>query len=170
MEQKQWEVNGNKDHEWGFSATEAINGDFLITGQNTLNGYTQASVRKYDSKGNLLWDNEYGQLVGFSEQGSSIKTNIDNTFTILGKVANYEFEREDILLFKINSNGVILWSKTFGSDEDDWGITLLKNSSDINIITGEYKVKYESLGTKKGIKKTDGFLFITLVDSDGEFK
>jgi hypothetical protein len=167
--QKQWQVKGDKDYEWGFSTTEAINGDLLITGQNTLDGSSQALVYKYDSKGNLLWEKEYGQLGNYQEHGISIKTNFDNTFTILGTVINFGVDRGDIFLFKINSNGEILWSKTFGSDEEDVGINLLKDSYDNNIITGMYNIPSKPF---PWLPQPDncGFLFITYVHSGGEFK
>jgi len=138
---------------WGYSTIELSNGDLLTCGHYTSNGYSQVLVIKSDNLGNTIWEEEYGEAK-LSEKGNSIKQNYDETITIAGSSYDISTMQDDIILFKIEQDGTQVWFKKFGSSDSDWGINLIKDTNDDNIITGDY----------------NGSIFMTKVDNSGNFK
>src|SRR5690554_4345901 len=137
---------------WGFSTIELANGDLLTCGQHTTSGYSQVLVLKTDNQGNAIWEKEYGED-NLSERGNSIKENNDGTYTITGSSYDVNTMQDDIIIFKIDQSGNQDWFKKFGSAESDWGVNLIKDTNDDNIITGDY----------------NGSMFMAKVDKDGDF-
>jgi len=137
----------------GFSTIELSDGNLLTCGQYTSNGYSQVLVLKTDNQGNTIWEKEYGEN-NLSEKGNSIKENTDGTFTITGSSYDFNTMQDDIIVLKIDQDGKQNWYKKFGSNHSDWGINLIKDVNEDNIITGDY----------------DGSIFMTKVGNDGKFK
>jgi hypothetical protein len=138
---------------WGYSTIELLNGDLLTCGQHTSGGYSQVLLLKTDNQGNTIWEKEYGED-NLSEKGNSIKENLDGTFTITGSSYDVNTMQDDIIILKINQAGNQSWFKKFGSSKSDWGINLIKDTNDDNIITGDYS---ESI-------------FMTKIDKNGNYK
>lgn len=138
---------------WGYTTIELADGNLLTCGQQTKSDYSQILLIKTDYLGNVIWEREFGES-NISETGYSIKENADKTFTITGSSYDVTKMQSDIILVKVDQNGNQLWFKKFGSLEDDSGVNLIKNSNDDNIITGDY----------------NGSIFMTVTDSDGDFK
>jgi len=137
---------------WGYSTLELTDGNLLVCGKHTVGGYNQILVVKTDNIGNVIWENEYG-AVNLSEEGNSIKQNIDGTYTITGSCFDVSTGKTDILLLKIDKSGNQLWLKKFGSTSGE-GVNLIKDTNDDNIITGNY----------------NGSMFMTKTDSNGDYK
>jgi hypothetical protein len=115
-------------------------------------------VIKTNNTGNVIWEKEFGEDK-ISEQGNSIKQNIDGSFTITGNSYDVNTMTDDIMLLKIDKDGNQFWVKKFGSSKTDRGMNLIKDSNDDNIITGDYNVGEGS-----------GSIFMTRTDIDGNFK
>lgn len=152
---KLWDKKiGPPTWKWGYSTIELPNDDLLICGQHTIGeGYSQVLVVKTDKVGNTIWEKEYGED-NLSEKGYSIKQNNDGTFTITGSSYDVNTTQDDIIVLKIDQDGNQSWFKKFGSSKSDWGMNLIKEINDDNIITGDYN---ESI-------------FMTKIDNDGNFK
>jgi hypothetical protein len=138
---------------WGFSTLELPNTDLIICGEHTFSHYSQILVLKTDNQGNPIWEKDFGEDY-LSENGKSIKQNLDGTFTITGSSYDVNTTQDDIVVLKIDQDGNQSWFKRFGSSETDWGINLIKDTNDDNIITGDY----------------DGSIFMTRLDKNGNFK
>jgi len=138
---------------WGVSTIELSNGDLLTCGQHTSGGSSQILVLKTNNLGNTIWEKEYGKN-SLSEKGNSIKENLDGTFTITGSSYDVNTMQDDIIILKIDQNGNQSWLKKFGSSENDWGVNLIKDSNDDNIITGVYNQS----------------IFMTKIDKEGNYK
>ncbi len=144
---------GPADMKWGFSSIELSNGNLMICGLHTSNGYSQVLLLKTDNLGNVIWEKEYGEN-NLSENGNSIKQNSDGSFTITGSSYDVSSMQTDIILLKVDQSGNQLWLKKFGSSANDSGINLIKDINDDNIITGYY----------------NGSIFMTKTDTNGIFK
>ncbi len=144
---------------WGFSTIELSNNDLLICGQHTIGeGYSQVLVVKTDNLGNTIWEKEFGENK-ISEKGNSIKKNKDNSYTITGSSYDVSTMNEDIILLKIDETGNQVWFKKFGGPETDWGMNLIKDLNDDNLITGDLNIG----GSEENI-------FLTRTDKNGNFK
>lgn len=138
---------------WGYSTIELANGDLLTCGKHTVNSSNQVLLVKTDNTGNLIWEKEYGAN-NLSEEGSSVKQNSDGSFTITGISYDVSTGQNDIILLKVDQNGDQLWLKKFGSLSNDFGVNLIKDNNDDNIITGIFNSQ----------------IFMTRTDKNGVFK
>ncbi len=145
-----------------YSTIELSNGDLISTGTIRYDMYEdrQILVIKTDKLGNIIWEKDFGE-VEFSENGGSIKQNLDGGFTITGRSDQYA-RKCDIILLKIDSNGNEIWYKRFGSSNVDNGKNVIIDSNDDIIITGEYNVDNST--------PYDGDIFMTKTDKNGNFK
>ena len=119
---KIWEKNyGGIDHDHGESVIETTEGNYLVAGYtyNTPNFYPQIYVLNLNENGDTIWTKMYGGPQ--SEYGSEIIQTLEGGFVIVGESDSYGAGKYDIFLVKINGQGDTLWTKTYGSTEDDYG-------------------------------------------------
>ncbi|MCK5370515.1 MAG: hypothetical protein KAQ62_18260 [Cyclobacteriaceae bacterium] len=99
---------GSRDHCASICLTS--DGGYLLIGTTSANIY----IIKVDSGGGIVWDRTFLDM-----SGASIIETADNNFMIAGTkytIVNNEFER-DAMIMKINSNGIPVWTKTFGIEQ-----------------------------------------------------
>ena len=85
------------------------------------------------------WVKTYGKFFN-EEMGLSIKQTSDDGFIVVGiKSASFlkVYGNRDIWLLKLDETGSIIWDKTFGGIEDDFGNSILQTSDGGYIIAGE---------------------------------
>jgi hypothetical protein len=138
---------------WGYSTIELSDGSLVTSGQHTENGYSQILIVKTDNLGNIIWEREFGEN-NISEQGNSIKQNLDGSFIITGMSFDVSSGQTEIILLKVDANGNQILFKKFGSASFDSGVNIIKDTNDDNIITGNY----------------NGMIFMTKTDNNGVFK
>ncbi|HYV90132.1 MAG TPA: T9SS type A sorting domain-containing protein [Chitinophagales bacterium] len=128
------------------------NGDFIFVGfaqstdgdltSNFLHGATDTWVVKLDSLGDIIWSQLYGGT-GF-DQGTAIYKTKDNGYIISsvttegnGDVSNSNYHNSsDYWLFKIDSIGMIEWSKCFGGNAQDSPSSVMQTDDGGYIIDG----------------------------------
>ena len=106
------------------------------------------------SFGQTTFFNSYGGEG--NDYGKSIITTIDTAYTIIGATESSGSGNTDMYLFKIDSLGNLLWSKTFGGSNIEWGMDLNQTIDTGYILTGYsnsqswdyniYVVKTDSIG------------------------
>lgn len=106
------------------------------------------------SFGQTTFFNSYGGAG--NDYGKSIITTIDTAYTIIGATESFGNGNTDMYLFKIDSLGNLLWSKTYGGTNVDWGMDLKQTLDTGYILTGYsnsqswdyniYVVKTDSIG------------------------
>ncbi len=153
-------VGDQQSWHWGYSTVEAANGDLVSCGSYNpaYLGYSNALVLKTDQYGNILWQKEYGDEF-LSEKGYAIRPNIDETYTVTGSSYDVNTMQDDIIVFRIDSDGNQEWYKRFGSSGSDWGINLVKGADNLNIITGNYNVDTSNTN-----------IFMTKIDDESNFR
>jgi hypothetical protein len=164
------DVSGNKiwdkkigppTWKWGYCTLELNNGDLLTCGHHTVGeGYSQVLMVKTDAQGNVFWESEIGES-NLSFKANAMKQNSDGTFTITGSSYDVSTMTDDILLLKTDQSGNQIWLKKFGGKATDWGINIIKDDNDVNIITGTT--------FSNGDDPQEGNIFMIRVDSSGNF-
>lgn len=127
-------------------------GNLLICGNNG----SDISVLKITKSGTQVWRKDFN--AGVESEASSI-TELNGNIFICGKTArNYASGQYDVLLIKINASGDTIWSKTYGSTDDDYGNNIIR-TSDGNILIS---ARTESFGAG-----TFGDIYLIKTDQDG---
>jgi hypothetical protein len=107
---------GNDKYERCTQMLPTSDGNFLLIGQrnvgpaNNIDSY----ILKIDDKGNLLWEKTYGG--NFPERTYYGSETPDGDLLISGSILPYQTAKADIFLLKLNRNGELIWTKTFGAE------------------------------------------------------
>lgn len=139
---------GSNDNSTCFSN----DGNLLICGNLSDN----LSVLKITKTGSQIWRTDFNAGSISSAYGITEK---NGDVFICGKtLRNYNSNRADVLLVKVSASGDTLWTKTYGSVENDYGNNIIGTSDGNLVIAG----KTEGFGAG-----TFGDLYLIKVDSDG---
>jgi len=164
-----------------------VNGGFILAGHTNSfgNGY-EGYLVKTDSLGNLQWSSYYGG-VGYQDGFRSVKKTSDGHYIAVGYSDSYiTGEYWKLIVSKINSDGVPVWSRLFGSIYSAEGHGIAETADSGYIIAGYVKGigSYESRGQMYFIKLSkngtvewqkvygtlwDDYLFSIIPTSDGNF-
>ncbi len=157
-------------------ATDSAN-NFVVTSHNS-NG--DLVVEKYDSNGNLIWSKTYSGA-GFDHGYSVDVDNSDNVY-VTGYTRSVLGGNSDVILLKYDSNGNLLWSRTFGGAKDDSANSVTTDNSGNIYVTGRTQsftnsvasgllLKYDSNGNllwNKTFSPTDDVRGNSVVEKDGK--
>lgn len=146
-----------------------------ISGNKTSDNYGEydAWIVMVDSSGNALWDQSYGSTA--DDYGLELDLMFDGSFILSAESesdAGFSKSEDgygnfDLWLLKLDTAGNIIWDKTIGSDNDEWGImTEVLNDSSIYIVSNTNSApniwKHET--------STSDDIWILEVDADGQLK
>jgi outer membrane protein assembly factor BamB len=146
-------TKGNGIEQWGMSSIEDANGNLVVCGKITTGSLSQILLLKTDDQGNVIWEKEYGEVY-LTEQGNAIELNEDGSYIITGGSEEQHSGQNGIVLLKVDQSGNQLVLKDFGHSYNDYGMNIIKDTNDDNIITGQYS----------------GYIFLTRTDNNCVFK
>lgn len=135
---------GPKD-ERGYEVTTTSDGGYVVSATTTSwgNGDIDGLIIKLNASGEILWHKVIGETVmdrTYSpvevEKGDLIISGLTNT--------NYP-GNSDILLYRLTSNGNIVWRKVLGGAKGDIAHCLLKRPDNTLLIVGYSAEKRDSL-------------------------
>jgi len=123
-------TNANGNVQWSkiFYWEEEDNDIALSVQQLNDNGYiigglTQSSswasyILRTDSLGNIVWENIYPGV--WQSECYHIQATPDRGFIFTGAETNFTTDA-DVILVKLNSDGLLQWKKIYGTVDSDWG-------------------------------------------------
>ncbi len=123
----QWKKNLRNYGQWASSVIETSRGDYAVMGNRNSGagphalksgGNTDIYFAKFNSTGDLQWCKYYGG--SSEEQGSSFNETPDGGFIIAGYTTSFGAGNEDFYVIKTDSEGNLLWQKTYGGSEGDY--------------------------------------------------
>ncbi|MBE2219217.1 MAG: SBBP repeat-containing protein [Ignavibacteria bacterium] len=135
-------------------------GNVYVTGYITAtNGYTDIAIYKYSSEGISEWTRTVNGPAGSEDKAWGIV--VDETDNIyIGGYVTVSLNNTDCYTAKYNSNGTLLWSKTYagggGTTDKAWGIVvdtdgsifISGESTDANMNTNYVTIKYSAAGAQ----------------------
>ncbi len=137
--------NGNKlwDKTFGGSSLEVMqrafqtaDSGYILVG-NTYSfdvGGGDIWLIKTDSNGNQIWSQTFGG--SNLEHGFSVQQITGGGYIITGLTKSYGTGDEDVWLIKTDSSGNMIWNKTFGGSDYDYGYTVRQTPDGGYIIGG----------------------------------
>tara|TARA_B100000579_G_scaffold23748_1_gene16809 strand:+ start:11845 stop:13182 length:1338 start_codon:yes stop_codon:yes gene_type:complete len=148
-------VDGNGNEEWSqiygeegsdvaYSIQQTNDGGYIIAGET----YSSSSISpvyhrdvwviKINSNGFEEWSQTYGG--DGNDIGHSIQQTDDGGYIIAGETSNSVFESEaDVLVIKVNANGLEEWSQTYGGDGNDIGYSIQQTNDGGYIVAGGFE-------------------------------
>lgn len=128
---------GGKDDDDAYGIIQTPDNGYMTVGTTASfgSGKSDVYVNKLDSTGNLEWSKAYGGLE--DDYGRAIVHSGDGNVFVMGYTSSFDAEFKQIYVLKLNYEGNVLWSKTFGLDRSDYGTSMASTSDGGVVILGE---------------------------------
>lgn len=128
---------GGANHDHGRSVKQTLDGGYIIAGSTGSWGFGSSDVYviKLDSLGIKQWSNVYGGTN--IDWGYGVVQTYDSTYVICGYTNSFGAGGYDAYLLKIDAIGNVIWEKTFGGTDWDFGYSIQLTSDSGLIIAGE---------------------------------
>jgi len=125
----------------------------------TVDGFGQNTwLKTYGGRGD-----EYGNSITNSKDGGYVL--MGGTSSNRGDFSGMNKGRDDIFVMKLDSNGDIVWKKTFGGSEGDYGYSITTTNDGRYVLTGE---TFSEDGDFSGMNKGYSDIFVMKLNSNGE--
>lgn len=150
------DVNGNILLTGYYTSPSLSFGTTILTNADTL-GQADIFLVKYDPDGNVLWANSAGG--GPNDYANGVATDALGNVYISGyftspfitfgttTLANTSLGKSDIFLVKYDPSGNVLWAKSGGGTDWDYGTGVTTDASGNVIITGYFASSLVTFGT-----------------------
>jgi len=149
--QKTW---GGPRTDYGCSVIAAASGAYILGFTNSFNAANVTALLKFDTQGNLLWQRtwEGGLMNGTQNSWQDGEGNL-----YLTGWYRYEGTNDDILTMKFDSQGNLLWAKTWGGSDMDRAL----------IVNGDQQGRIVVSGFCHSIQPGEENLALLEYDTDG---
>ncbi|MBI4648318.1 MAG: T9SS type A sorting domain-containing protein [Bacteroidia bacterium] len=117
------------DYSAGFSVLQTYDGGYILTGTNN-----KVYLIRTNSIGDSIWTKTINSNL-FYGRGYSIIQAIDSNFVITGQIYEPGGENE-LFLCKVDINGNVIWSKSYGGSNYEWGRSVYQCNDNGYIIVG----------------------------------
>jgi len=145
---KQFETTfGGFDNEVGKSVVQLADSSFVILGYTSSFGFGGYDVFlvKADKNGQFIWQNTIGG--NDWDFGNSLVKTSDGGFIIAGSTYNsLGYGNSDGYIVKTNSDGIVVWSKIFGGENDDEFKSIIQTKDGNFALAGNTKSYADPLG------------------------
>lgn len=127
---------GGSDYEYAYCVNQTSENGYLICGSTMSfgNGARDGFLTKTDSAGNEIWTKYYG---GTNNDGLYRLINDgDSIYYLCGYTYSYGSGSDDVFVIKTDTAGNIIWQKTFGTSNNERGMSISKSHN--NLWIGAY--------------------------------
>lgn len=137
-----------------YSIKQTTDGGYVLAGEHTPTGTGNYDmyIVKLNSSGTIEWTRT---VIGTGyDMANSVIQTIDGSYILAGYTNSYGAGGNDMYIAKLNSIGVLQWSKTVGGTGDEQALYVV-NSNDGGFITAGYTASFGSGGKDIFIVKFD---------------
>ncbi len=127
---------GGPEEDEGFWVEQTSDGGFIVIGVTESFGTGEEDVYliKTDEAGNELWSRTFGGPD--DDEGFSVRQTLDGGFVIVGVTESFGVDEGDVYLINTDALGNEEWSRTFGGEKEDVGISVQQIADGSFIIAG----------------------------------
>jgi len=136
-EQIWYKTFGGEGHDWVKDIIASPDGGYLVCGstQSYGSGSFDVFLMKINEDGEQLWFKTFGGSE--FEYGEKLATGSDGNIYISATSASFSDNgKPDHYIIKTNTNGELIWEKTFGSDGSDYSSGLVATPDSGIVFTG----------------------------------
>ena len=126
------------------SVQQTAEGGFILTGVTVPYGSSNGPLYlvKTDIYGDTLWTRTFGE--GLANNGYEVKQTDDEGYIVVGTTVPAGEVWSDIYLVRTDENGDSLWTRNYGGDESDFGVSVDQTLDSGFIITGNVNPDYST--------------------------
>jgi hypothetical protein len=145
---------GGNGYEWGAFVQQTTDGGYIVAGQTPAYGAGgfDAYFIKLNAAGDISWTKTYGG--SGLEIGSAVQQTSDGGYILSGQIDTYGAGFGDFYLVKTDASGNVVWTKAYGNDTEEAGVTV-KQTTDGGFIIGGTSESTVSLGKDMCLIKTN---------------
>lgn len=126
---------GGENHDYGFCVRQTLDGGYVVAGET--NSFESSSsdiyILKLDFEGNLQWSKRMGGKN--LEYAFEIVETYDG-YVLAGETNTFGVGNYDIFLMKIDKDGEVQWTKTYGGVSEEYGYDLEYTADEGFVLTG----------------------------------
>jgi hypothetical protein len=133
----QWQkMYGGTGTDWAYAIQQTYDSGYIIAGRTESFGAGGSDfwLIRTDGAGEILWQKTCGGAG--DDRAYSVFETIDGGFAAAGVTSSFGAGGRDLALVKFDSNGGILWQKTYGGGAEDLAAAVLETFDDDLLITG----------------------------------
>ena len=152
---------GGSDDDGAYSLIQTTDGGYAVAGVTFAKGAGNADfwLIKLDHQGNMVWDRTYGG--SNRDCANSLIQTTDGGYAVAGWTRSKGAGKSDFWMIKLDSQGNMVWDRTFGGSNDDGDPSSLIQTTD-----GGYAVAGAT--SSKGAGKSD--FWVIKLDAQGNLK
>ena len=152
----EWQYKyGLNDEDYAYSIQQASDGGYIMAGE-TISGTTGSDflVLKLNSDGTIAWQKSYGGSGGDIAK-SVVET--DSGYSVAGITYSFSVLKSDVWILNLDTDGNVLWEKTYGSAEDE-GAQSIRMTTDDGYVAAGYTWSFGA---------SNGDFWVLKLNSDG---
>ena len=117
---------GGGSDDYGQSILQTSDGGYIIRSviESFGDGNTAVGLLRINSTGDELWSKTFGGSGGAG--GNALQETYEGGYILVCNYYNHGNSAYDIWLIKINPSGNLIWDKTFGGTNHDYGFSVLQ--------------------------------------------
>lgn len=127
---------GDTQREIAYSVQQTEDGGYIVVGETISFGAGRGDVYliKTDASGDSLWTKTYGDT--WYESGASVRQTSSGGYIVVGETWSFSAGRSDVYLVKTDANGSLIWAKSYGDTNYDYGSSVRETRDGGFIIAG----------------------------------
>jgi hypothetical protein len=127
---------GGEGYDVGTSIIQNYDEDFVIAGVTSSygQGYRNIYLIKIDENGDTIWTRTYSP--GYNNWVFDLKQTLDSGYVMAGHTVSGDGYGAQALILKINPQGELLWSKTYGRTNEDKANSVCEVPGEGFVLTG----------------------------------
>ncbi|NQU05830.1 MAG: T9SS type A sorting domain-containing protein [Calditrichaeota bacterium] len=128
---------GGESNDECYSMIKTEDGGYALAGctRSTGNGIQNVLIVKTSVDGDSLWSRTFGGR-NYQECRSIIQT-VDGGYVLVGNTSSFGSGAYDVWVVRINVDGDSLWSRTYGGENSDYGMSVIQTDDGGYLIAGK---------------------------------
>lgn len=136
---------------------QATDGGYIVAGYTSSSGQgsNDAWVAKINANGSVVWQKTYGGTG--DDQANAVQQTVDGGYIVAGSTTSFG-PSKDAWVFKLDSNGAVVWQKTYGGAVTEYAYSIQQTSDGGYVVAG--------VTNSSGVGSGDAWVF--KLDANGE--